>query len=222
MIENEQDPPSPDLSMERVVGEADRVKGALPGEVGPRLEQPGAAGGIERGVKLAGESTFLRGFRNNARTPYGIKLSIPLFSGKDSNFSSWSKQALFNANAMTLGEVFVHEKEVPVANAFEVTSTLITEGLDERGIFINRQARRFLSLALKTPHDLDILNRSVSPSPADLWRQLAQWYASETNGATKSLYQSLTQFSMSLDSDPVLELEKLDTPLDAWGCQRKN
>lgn len=67
----------------QIWGVADRVEKVFSRIFGPRLEQPGLAGGIGRGFNRAGESNFLRGSRTTS--------DFPIFSGKHSESLAGAK-----------------------------------------------------------------------------------------------------------------------------------
>ena len=75
-------------------------------------------------------------------------------------------------------------------------------------VILHLNARQFLSSALKSEKDRDIIFRVNSPGPA--WRSLIETYSLKTQGASLALLQKLDSVRIGTNDDPTLKLLEME------------
>ena len=82
---------------------------------------------------------------------------------------------------------------------------------DEFGVdivILHLNAWQFLSSALKSEKDRDILFRVISPGAA--WRSLVDTYSFKTQGASLALLEKLDSVRIGTNDDPTLKLLEME------------
>ena len=149
-----------------------RVAGQAPAEDVLRRDGQREESGTVRGFGPARESATIFGFGQG-----GFKPTIPVFTGKQETFSRWKQEAVIYSRRYGFDAVFTRANECQDVNVGDPDCPM--ERLqDEFGVdivILHLNAWQFLSSALKSEKDRDIIFRVNSPGAA--WRSLVDSYS---------------------------------------------
>ena len=149
-----------------------RVAGQAPAEDVLRRDGQREESGTVRGFGPARESATIFGFGQG-----GFKPTIPVFTGKQETFSRWKQEAVIYSRRYGFDAVFTRANECQGVNVGDPDCPM--ERLqDEFGVdivILHLNAWQFLSSALKSEKDRDIIFRVNYPGAA--WRPLVDTYS---------------------------------------------
>ena len=163
-----------------------RVAALAPVEGVLRRDGQREESGTVRGFGPARESATMLGFGQG-----GFKPTTPVFTGKQESFSRWKQEVVIYSRRYGFDAVFTRANECQDINVGD-RDCLMERLQDEFGVdilILHLNAWHFLSLALKSEKDRDILFRVNSPGAA--WRSLVDTYSLKTQGASLALLQKL-------------------------------
>ena len=182
-----------------------RVAGLAPVEDVLRRDGQREESSTVRGFGPARESATMYGFGQG-----GFKPTIPVFTGKQESFSRWKQEAVIYSRRYGFDAVFTRANECQDINVGD--SGCPMERLqDEFGVdivILHLNAWQFLSSALKSEKDRDILFRVNSPGAA--WRSLVDTYSLKTQGASLVLLQKLDSVRIGTNDDPTPKLLEME------------
>lgn len=163
---------------------------ATSGVVGGELFRGGTAGG----GMISGSGGISR-----------IAASAPLLKRGAEQYPGWRKDLMIQAGIQNFAEVFTDGGIMPDVSL--PRQTLVDQGFSHAAIQNTYAAWNFLSTALTTETDRDILRRCTSPREA--LQQLDAAYLPETQGAQQQLFREFQQYSTQKKDNPVASLNKL-------------
>ena len=182
-----------------------RVAALAPVEDVLRRDGQREESGTVRGFDPARESATMFGFGQG-----GFKPTIPVFTGKQESFSRWKQEAVIYSRRYGFDAVFTRANECQDVNVGDPDCPM--ERLqDEFGVdivILHLNAWQFLSSALKSEKDRDILFRVNSPGAA--WRSSIETYSLKTQGASLALLQKLDSVRIETNDDPPLKLLEME------------
>ena len=161
--------------------------------------------GTVRGFGAAFESAAMLGFGQG-----GFKPTIPVFTGTQESFSRWKQEAVIYSRRYGFDAVFTRANECEGVNVGEPDCPM-QRFQDEFGVdivILQLNAWQFLSPALKSEKDRDVLFRVNSPGAA--WRSLIETYSLKTQGASLALLQKLDSVRIGTNDDPTLKLLEME------------
>ena len=135
-----------------------------------------------------------------------FKPTISVFNGKQESFSRWKQESVIYSRRYGFDAVFTRANECQDVNV-EDPDYLMERLQDEFGADIvvpHLNAWQFLSSALKSENDRDILFRVISPRAA--WRSSADTYSLKTQGASLALLHKLDSVVIGINDDPIRKL----------------
>lgn len=120
-------------------------------------------------------------------------------------YPGWRKDLMIQAGIQNFADVFTDGGVMPDVSLPQ--QTLVNQGFSHAAIQKTYAAWNFLSAALTTETDRDILRRCTSPREA--LQQLDAAYLPETQGAQQMLFREFQQYSTPKRDNPVASLNKL-------------
>ena len=182
-----------------------RVTGQAPVEDVPRRDGQREESCTVRGFDPARESATMFGFGQG-----GFKPTISLFTGKQESFSRWKQGAVIYSRRYGFDAVFTRANECQDVNVGDPDCPM--ERLqNEFGVdivILHLNAWQFLSSALKSEKDRDILFRVDSPGAT--WRFFIDIYSLKIQGASLALLQKLDSVRIGTNDDPTLKLLEME------------
>ena len=126
---------------------------------------------------------------------------VPQFSGKQSEFTAWTRQARYCPKLVGLLSAFVSgpPQYIPVGELDTENSVLVNRGCNRESVHIHALAWNFLSTALKSKSDKSILHMCTSPREA--WDPLLAWYDPQTTGTKSDFPRRLDSFTIAPGSN---------------------
>ena len=182
-----------------------RVAALAPVENVLRRDGQGEENGTVRGFGPAREFATMFGFGRG-----GFKPTVPVFTGKQESFYRRKQEAVIYSRRYGSDAVFSRANECQDVNAGDPDCPM--ERLqDEFGVnivILHLNAWQFLSSALKSEKDRDILLGVNSPGAA--WRSLVDTYSLKTQGASLALLRKLDSVRIGTNDDPTLKLLEME------------
>ena len=173
-----------------------RVAALAPVEDVLRRDGQREESGTVRGFGAALESAAMLGFGQG-----GSKPTFPVFTGTQESFSRWKQKAVIYFRRYGFDAVFTRANECQGVNVGEPDCPM-QRLQDEFGVdivILQLNAWQFLSPALKSEKDRDILFRVNSPGAA--WRSLIETYSLKTQEASLALLQKLDSVRIGTNDD---------------------
>ena len=169
--------------------------------------------GTTRGSGPACESAAMLGFGPgvSGMSSNGFKPTIPVFNGKQEEyFSRWKQESVIYSRRYGFDAVFTRADECQDVNVGDPDCPM--ERLqDEFGadfVVSHLNAWQFLSSALKSLNNQDILFRAIYPGGA--LHSLVDTYSSKTQGSLLALLHKLDSVRIGTNDDPTLKLWEME------------
>ena len=182
-----------------------RVTAPAPVEDVLRRDSQREESGTVRGFGPARESATMFGFGQG-----GFKPTVPVFTGEQESFSRWKQEAVIYSRRYGFDAVFTRANECQDVNVGDPDCPM--ERLQDEFavdiVILHLNAWQFLSSALKSEKDRDILFRVNSPGAT--WRSLIDTYSLKTRGASLALVKKLDSVRIGTNDDPTLKLLEME------------
>lgn len=163
----------------------------------------GAGGALFSGGETAGQTLFSGG--GGISKFSASQVETPVFKGGAAQYPGWKADFAIKVGMLGVSDVFYGSDLLP--DVRKPPAALSTEGFTPAAIRQTYLAWNFLSSALPTEKDKDIIRGS--PDPRAALQQLDAVYNPETQGAQQELYRKFQLYKTSTKENPVESLNKL-------------